>query len=144
MAIIEQTAIKQAISLVAVCNPNDEVLLLKRPSTVHCPNVWSFPGGKVEAHEMPLQAAIRELKEETNIQGRSWRHIGKHKHAYPDKTLYFLFFFCRHIGQNRIHCESDFAWFKLHQLQALAMPEANQTLIQMLLDCHQQDLFPKN
>ncbi|MDX8382553.1 MAG: NUDIX domain-containing protein [Ghiorsea sp.] len=134
--------VDQVISLVAVCNQEDEVLLLKRPSGVHCPDVWSFPGGKVEASEMPLQAAVRELNEETHIKGKSWRHIGKHSHQYPDRMLHFLFFFCRYNTPNKLQCESDFAWFKLNQLQALAMPEANQPLIHMLQDCQQQGLFP--
>ena len=28
------------------------------------PNMWNFPGGLVESSETPLEAAIREIKEE--------------------------------------------------------------------------------
>ncbi|HID37210.1 MAG TPA: NUDIX domain-containing protein [Ghiorsea sp.] len=132
----------QVISLVAMLNADDEVLLLKRKSDVHCPNVWSFPGGKLEEDEMPLQAAVRELKEETGIKGKLWRHIGKYNHRYGEQNLSFLFFFCRYDNKHEILAESEFMWCKLMQLHTLDMPQANQKLVQMLLDCQQEGLFP--
>lgn len=43
-----------------------EVLLIKRGSK---PNIgdWCLPGGHIETEEKPLDTAIREIKEETNI-----------------------------------------------------------------------------
>jgi 8-oxo-dGTP diphosphatase len=38
---------------------------------------WCMPGGGVEAGETPEQAAIRELKEETNLDIRLIRKIGE-------------------------------------------------------------------
>ena len=122
------------IVLIAVFNSDDEVLLLKRKSDVHCPDVWSFPGGKIEADEMPLSAAVRELQEETGIKGKLWRHIGKHTHDYEDRNLVFIFFFCRYDGKHNIQAESEFQWCALDELSAKKMPEANQALIQMLIN----------
>ena len=48
----------QVIALVAAFNVNKELLLLKRPDHAHCGGLWSFPGGKVEAGETPLHAAV--------------------------------------------------------------------------------------
>jgi predicted aspartyl protease len=35
-------------------------------------NMWQTPGGKVEKGETSMQAALRELKEETGIKARDW------------------------------------------------------------------------
>ena len=129
------------IALVAVLNNRNEVLLLKRKPDAHCPNVWSFPGGKVADDEMPLNAAIRELKEETGIKGKRWRHIGKHHYAYPDRTLCFHFFFCRYHGDIPA-AEHEYCWVPIEHIKNTAMPEANAVLVHMLWDCYQEGLFP--
>jgi mutator protein MutT len=46
----------------------DEVLLCKRSPKETMPNIWSIPGGGIENGETPVQAAIREVYEETNIE----------------------------------------------------------------------------
>lgn len=48
-----------------VCNR--QILLLKRNDGATAGNRWCMPGGKLEKNETPLQAVIREIKEETNI-----------------------------------------------------------------------------
>ncbi len=132
------------ISLVAVLNPENEVLLLKRQADVHCPNVWSFPGGKAEAGEMPLQAAVRELQEETGIKGTLWRLVGKHMHDYADRKLSFVLFFCRFDGAfDAESVEGETAWVKLDELQNIEMPAANSELVSLLLQCHAEGLFPQ-
>jgi len=109
------------------------VLLLKRDKDVHCADVWSFPGGKVEANEMPLQAAIRELKEETQLSGKQWRHLGKTSHHYADRTLHFLFFVCSCPDISQFQPESSSIWATLENIGDYPMPEANRKLIPMLL-----------
>ena len=128
------------IVLIAVFNSDDEVLLLKRKADVHCPDVWSFPGGKVESDEEPLPAAVRELQEETGIKGKLWRHIGKHQHTYDDRHLAFIFFFCRYDGEQNIQAESEFQWCTLEELSTKKMSEANQALIQMLINFKTEEL----
>ncbi|MDX8396231.1 MAG: NUDIX domain-containing protein [Mariprofundaceae bacterium] len=123
---------QQVISLIAIFNNNKEVLLLKRDDDVHQGGLWSFPGGKVEKDEMPLDAAIRELKEETNLSGKLWRHLGKSSHTYENITLNFLFFVCQCPDTSNLDCESTHVWAKLDQLHNFPMPEANTKLTPML------------
>jgi ADP-ribose pyrophosphatase YjhB (NUDIX family) len=51
-----------------ILKKNDKVLLCKRSPDKSLPNVWSIPSGKIENGEIPLDAALREFKEETDIQ----------------------------------------------------------------------------
>lgn len=46
---------------------NGQILLLHRQNHILEGNKWGIPGGKVEKNETILQAAIREVKEETGL-----------------------------------------------------------------------------
>ncbi len=128
------TAPEQVIALVAAFNREHELLLLRRPDDVHQGGLWSFPGGKLEHNEMPLQAAVRELNEETGLSGIRWRHLGKASHVYDDAmTLHFLMFACFCPQTANIRGESPHVWTLRQRLSGYPMPAANDSLLPMLL-----------
>ena len=51
---------------------------------------WAFPGGTVEIGESIFQTAIRELKEETNIDGEIVQLIGDRIHPYSKKHMAYV------------------------------------------------------
>jgi 8-oxo-dGTP pyrophosphatase MutT (NUDIX family) len=56
------------VSVEIILRHNHKILLTKR-SELACvaPGVWNVPAGKVKFHEVPLEAALREVQEETNM-----------------------------------------------------------------------------
>ncbi len=50
-----------------VVKHNDKILLCKRGKNESLPLVWSIPSGHIEDGELPIDAAVREFNEETNL-----------------------------------------------------------------------------
>jgi 8-oxo-dGTP diphosphatase len=70
---------KRGGAMVAILDENQKLLILKRPAWVSwAPGKWGFPGGAVEAGETPMDAAIRETKEETTLDVKNLRGVGLH------------------------------------------------------------------
>ena len=59
---------KQGVNII-ITNNQGKVLILKRSlAEKYCPNFWDLPGGKVENGETLLEAAKREVKEESGLE----------------------------------------------------------------------------
>jgi 8-oxo-dGTP pyrophosphatase MutT (NUDIX family) len=82
---------KQIMGAVAVVlDEQKRTLILLRPKEARwAPIKWGFPGGKVEPGEEPIDAAIRETKEETQLDIKNLQPLGlkidKPVHAYYTK-----------------------------------------------------------
>jgi 8-oxo-dGTP pyrophosphatase MutT (NUDIX family) len=74
--------------VVIVCG--DEVLLIRH--TFH-PHYWTFPGGTVDRGELPMETAVREIKEELNIGLKNIVETGKFSsvHYYKYDTCYCFY-----------------------------------------------------
>jgi len=126
-------AAEQEISLIAAINDDGQILLLKRPEDVNCGGLWSFPGGKVKSSETLLAAAKRELDEETGLAGRDWLLVGKHCHDYGEIKLRLNLFACHCDAASELQCQETPMWLAPVKLAGVPMPEANRTLLPMLL-----------
>ena len=82
---------------VALVDPDGRVLIAKRPEGKTLAGLWEFPGGKVEAHERPETALIRELKEELTIdvEQSCLAPLTFASHPYEDFHLFMPLYVCR-------------------------------------------------
>lgn len=76
---------------VLVMDPRGRVLMLRRSATDPWkPGYWNLPGGRIDKGETPLQAAKRELAEETSLFAYDLKSIGSIKAPEGWTVHYFL------------------------------------------------------
>ena len=94
-----------------IYNQNNEVLIVK-----HNAGHWDFPKGHMEANETEEQTAIREVKEETNIDVELYTDYKYITHYYPKENVYktVVFFLAKNKSNVTIKQDKEIAnigWF---------------------------------
>lgn len=80
------------MAALAVVVRGGRVLLVKRRNEPDA-GLWGFPGGHVDLGETAMDAAVRELFEETGVHARSLRYLTNVDVIENDKTGATLFHF---------------------------------------------------
>jgi 8-oxo-dGTP diphosphatase len=99
--------------------------------------LWEFPGGKVEAGELPEQTLIRELKEELGIDVTQacLAPLTFASHAYADFHLLMPLWVCRRWeGVVTPREGQELAWVRPQRLREYPMPPADEPLIPHLIE----------
>jgi 8-oxo-dGTP diphosphatase len=125
------------VSAVALIDRDGRVLLAQRPKGKPMEGLWEFPGGKVETHETPEVALLRELEEELGI--NTWESclapLTFASHTYETFHLVMPLFVCRkwkgipHPRENQ-----KLKWVTKQELRLHSMPEADIPLVSILYD----------
>jgi 8-oxo-dGTP diphosphatase len=125
--------------LVAACaliDADGRVLLAQRPEGKPMAGLWEFPGGKVEAGELPEQSLIRELKEELaiTVSEPCLAPLTFASHSYPDFHLLMPRYVCRRWEGTITALEGQkLAWVRPNRLRDYEMPPADIPLISHLM-----------
>lgn len=73
-----------------ITNPDGAILLLHRNTPKR--TQWEIPGGKIEPGESAEHAAIRELREELNIDIHLIRELGAKEFTEDQSSLHYTWF----------------------------------------------------
>lgn len=119
----------------ALVDADGRVLLQQRPPGKAMAGLWEFPGGKVETHETPEAALIRELEEELGIRTHAscLAPASFASEALGDRHLLLLLYVCRKWqGLPEARHATALQWARPAQMYALDMPPADLPLIGLL------------
>ena len=128
---------KRLISLLALINDNNEVLISLRQNRREYDGYWEYPGGKVENGETLELGLIREIKEEINLE------ISKNciapltfsvDHHEVSQTILFLYVCRKWEGSIISLLDQKLEWVKPIDLAQYRMPASNLFLNSILRD----------
>ena len=129
----------QLVSIIALIDDENKILIGKRPVGKDFENLWEFPGGKVKKNETVEQALIRETKEEINVDlsKNCIAPLVFSTYENENVNIIILLFISRKWDLEPV-CKfhSELKWVKPNDLNKYDMPPANKPLVSSL-----QDLF---
>lgn len=121
----------------ALTNEKGEILLQKRPAGAQMEGLWEFPGGKVDAHESPESALIRELHEELGIivQPTNLTPLTFASEPLDERNLLLLLYHCdKWQGDPTALYASHIRWVMPTDMAIMQMPPADYPLVDALVE----------
>ncbi len=124
------------IAVGVIRNNKNQVLLSLRSATVHQPDLWEFPGGKLEPGETVIEALSRELNEELALTVKSAQPLIKIHHDYDEYSVLLDVWNVDSWdsdsldGNERVGKEGQIIeWVDITKLDERDYPEANKPII---------------
>ncbi|HSR01807.1 MAG TPA: NUDIX domain-containing protein [Methylophilaceae bacterium] len=127
------------VAVAIIQKENQAFLLASRPEGKPWAGWWEFPGGKIEAGELPKDALARELQEELGIlpvEYQPWlekRFDYPETHDSPAKTVHLHFYFVTKWQGEMTAIEGQtFSWQMPGQVTVKPVLPANQPIMDAL------------
>jgi 8-oxo-dGTP diphosphatase len=128
---------KKLINVVAAVieNENDEILCALRSPEMSIPNMWEFPGGKVELNEDIYSALEREIDEELECTIETTKEIfNENTHEYETFIINLISIKCRVVEGTPTPSEhSKLIWLKRENLDSLNWAPADIPAVEQLI-----------
>ncbi|GBU11189.1 CTP pyrophosphohydrolase [Erysipelotrichaceae bacterium] len=104
----------------------DTILCVQRSKSMVLPDMWEFPGGKIEGTESPEIALEREIKEELSCRVEVGEFIEKGMYTYDFGEVHLLGYACKLLeGEPTILEHSAKKWLKKEELSSLNFAPAD-------------------
>lgn len=128
---------KKKVKVVAAIIENDtnEILCALRSPQMTLPNMWEFPGGKVEEGESLHDAIEREIKEELKCSVKALDVFNDNTHEYDTFIINLICIKCKLVEGNPTPLEhSKLIWLKRENLDSLKWAPADIPAVEELIN----------
>ncbi len=125
------------VAAAVLIDDQNRVLLAQRPAGKEMAGLWEFPGGKVDAGELPELALVRELREELGIETSAGclQPLTFASHPYPHFHLLMPLFACRvWQGTPQPREGQTLIWAHKHEWRNYPMPPADDRVLPLLFE----------
>lgn len=126
---------KKTVKVVAAIieNENNEILCALRSPDMSIPNMWEFPGGKVEEGEDLHTALEREIEEEFSCKIKALEVFNENVHEYETFIINLVALKTKLVEGNPTLSEhSTMLWLKRENLQSLVWAPADVPAVEQL------------
>jgi len=127
---------KKTIRVVAaVIEKEGKYLITQRRKTAVLPNLWEFPGGRVEEAEDDATALKREIRERLDTEITVGPLISYVRHPYESYTVELFLYECTLAG-GPIKCKAvqHFQWVSSSEFENYEFTPADETSMSQLLN----------
>ncbi|MCX5876943.1 MAG: A/G-specific adenine glycosylase [Deltaproteobacteria bacterium] len=101
------------------------------------PNLWEFPGGRIEEGETPEEALVREYAEETGFAIHDLKKIATIKHSFTKYRVTLHCYHCRLRGsaiEPVLNAAQEYRWANPDELENFAFPAPHRHLIKRIAE----------
>ena len=114
-------------------NSQGQVLIGQRTVKDRYYQKWEFPGGKLEAGELPQDALVREFSEEVGIEISSSEDFMVLEHDYPDRHVkLYVQLIKDYVGDVWAMEGQALKWVQLEELADIDFLKGNQKIVSLL------------
>lgn len=128
---------KKKVKVVAAIIENDtnEILCALRSPDMSLPNMWEFPGGKVEKGESLKDAIEREIIEELDCKIKALEIFHDNTHEYENTIVNLICMKCELVeGIPASNEHSELIWFRRENLKSLIWAPADIPAVDKLIE----------
>ena len=127
---------KKTIKVVAAIieHEKNEILCALRSPEMSLPNLWEFPGGKVESNESLFDAIEREIHEELSCKIKALEIFDENTHEYDKVIVNLIGIKCKLVDGTPIAREhSKIIYLNRENLSSLVWAPADVPIVQNLI-----------
>jgi 8-oxo-dGTP diphosphatase len=136
--LLRRMTLKKLVKVVAAIIENEqkEILCALRSPEMAIPNMWEFPGGKVEANEDIYSALVREISEELDCKIATNNEVfNDNTHEYETFIINLISIKCKVIEGTPTPSEhSKLLWLKRENLNSLKWAPADIPAVEQLIN----------